>query len=1274
MTFFELDPADISSLNDGDLRELVARLCEAELIQQGIPPACVTWGGAQEAPDGGLDVSIKDALGISSLGFVIRERTGFQVKKHTVGKASCQKEMQEKGEPKPVIAELAKHHGAYIIVSGKDNCTDKMLAERMEGMRSAVSTLTDKDQLHLDFFGCDRLSAWLRRHPSVSLWVRSRLGKPLAGWRPYERWAATPPDQNDDFLIDGHPCVTDTNSRAKESQSVSEGIQLTRNRLRPPGSTVRITGLSGVGKTRFAQALFESEVGKDALPHSDVIYADLGTDLSPPASELITYLIANDFANYLVLDNCPPDVHRNLQKQALAGHAKLRLLTIEYDISDDKPEETDVIHLEPSSEATVSKLLLKRFPQLGSTNADRIAEFAGGNARVALALASRVEADETLTNFSDEALFERLFSQRKGHSSELMQRAEILALVYSFNVTRAKYGDELTVLGSIAGVSRQALHNGQAELLRRQLAQQRGDWRAVLPHAMANRLAKRALQNISPEDINAELFKPENQRLLSSCAHRLGYLHDFSPARELALSWLSPGAPLSNITRCNDQQLAVLNYVAPVFPDVVLRSIEEAAADPEFASRKNPNFSRFVRLLCHFAYEAETFDRSTAVLLQFAETEKAGERNNSILTQLQQLFSLHLSGTEATPEKRQSFVRKLLASSNSRHREIAGELLQTAFKMHGWVGFGPFHFGARIRGRGWTPKTREEETAWYSGFIQLLQPTLASAQTSDRDWAKSVLARHFRGLWTVSRCFDLLEQIVRDYGNGGQWPEIWLSIKQTLHYDSTRLSPKLLDRLQSLEKLTAPQDLLAEIRSYALLQPWEHVDLRAGDFQENMEKMRQRVCALGEMAAANADILDDLGAAIWTSNSNAVQWFGEGLAKVAEKRETVFDRLANSFAVHATENSNPYVLAGFIGCIHSTAPAVAQKMIMLALQIPGLKRHAVLLLAAAPITPWASACLLKLAQSGELAATSFQYLSFGRIHEAIPDSEFASLLSAILALDDGYLTIIEILHMRFHGMEARKYCPNPDLQAVARASIRALLSEHRSSIRHVLEYRLDDILAIGFGPSAPLAEVQQIIEMVCEGIETYRLYAFEIGHVTSALLRMHPEIFLDAVFTHGKERRDVAYLLFKERLSSDSASLNDAPLDRFMAWCGDDQECIQELAAAVTSFIACGPVTPLEDHPACMTLSPHIKALFTAAKDKCAMVEIIYGHVMPSSYSGSRANIMQIRSKAFEELLNYSDAAVQVQVQDKLSILEKAILAEQQREAAEQHLREQRFE
>ena len=59
MRFFEIEGKDISDLDDGALRELIGRLCEAELAQQDLATSSVTWGAAQEAPDGALDVNVK---------------------------------------------------------------------------------------------------------------------------------------------------------------------------------------------------------------------------------------------------------------------------------------------------------------------------------------------------------------------------------------------------------------------------------------------------------------------------------------------------------------------------------------------------------------------------------------------------------------------------------------------------------------------------------------------------------------------------------------------------------------------------------------------------------------------------------------------------------------------------------------------------------------------------------------------------------------------------------------------------------------------------------------------------------------------------------------------------------------------------------------------------------------------------------------------------------------------------------------------------------------
>jgi len=55
---FEITAEDIALLNDENLRALVARLCEAEVRRRGFSTSCVTWGGNQNAADGGIDVRV----------------------------------------------------------------------------------------------------------------------------------------------------------------------------------------------------------------------------------------------------------------------------------------------------------------------------------------------------------------------------------------------------------------------------------------------------------------------------------------------------------------------------------------------------------------------------------------------------------------------------------------------------------------------------------------------------------------------------------------------------------------------------------------------------------------------------------------------------------------------------------------------------------------------------------------------------------------------------------------------------------------------------------------------------------------------------------------------------------------------------------------------------------------------------------------------------------------------------------------------------------------
>lgn len=1273
MIFFELEPSDISNLSDADLREMVARLCEAELISQELQPSCVLWGGAQEAADGGLDVRVVDAIPLSNSGFVSRDNTGYQVKKNSMSKAACRKEMLDKGKVKPVIGDLLAKKGAYIIVSGRDDCSDKMLSERILGMKSALEDLPNSDALLLDFYGRDRLCAWLRQFPSVTLWVRSRLGKPLAGWLPFGTWTSTPPNQDDEFLLDEYPCIIDVNTPEKTPVAISDGIRLVRERLLKAGSVVRITGLSGVGKTRFAQALFEDGVCEEPLPETNVIYADLGDDLSPTASELVSYLIANDFSCYVVLDNCPPDVHRRLQKQVSSNQAKLSLLTIEYDISDDRPEETEVIHIEPSSEQTVSKLIQKRFSSLGRVNADKIAEFSGGNARVAIALASRVDSDETLAKFSDEELFQRLFYQRKGATDNLLESAEVLSLVYSFNVSMNEFNNELCTLSKIGGLERNKLNRDHAELLRRQLSQQRGNWRAVLPHALANRLARRALQNIDPDQINAELLKGDNLRLFKSCAHRLGYLHDFEPARKLAYTWMKVEGPFHNIAVCDAELLTALSHIAPVFPDAVLAAIDNASEIQEFCSRKNQNFSVIVRLLRKIAYDDQHFDRAAELILRFAETEKTGENNNSSVSQLSSLFSLHLSGTQATPTRRHSFVKRMLDSGDTRQLEIVRDILRSAFEASHWTSFGGFDFGARSRDYGWEPKTNKEKLDWYVGFAELLVPLLDSKKESRVNWAKELLANHFNDLWTYAGCFDFLDGIVRKYAVDGQWPDMWFSIKKTIHYNGNMHTPELLKKIEGLERLAAPTDLYSEIEAYALTNTWDHIEVRNGDFTKNSEEINRKIEKLGELAVAEPEYLEKLAPRLWKQNIDALWPFGKGLAKGSSDQRSTFDTLVQLMQKQELQLVQTNLFCGFIAGVYADNPSLSRELQESVLAIPELKPYFVNILSATPIAPWGSKKLIELAKAGELEAWRFEQIRLGRTHEPISDDDLSKLLGAINDLAGGIFVTIEILNMRFFTEKDSNYTPSNELRSVGRLAISKFLSMHRDEISRRQCHSMDLVIEECLSEPATEKEICDIVRLICDGLETCRLCSFELENFIVHLVKTYPEYVLDRVFIVSEESDQLIYLLFKDWMHRSCSPLNLVPIERVLRWCHGNQGKIQKVAGAVSAYVSLDKeLQTLE--PKKVALSEHITSLLDAAEDKVAIVETIYSRTIPRSYSGSLADILEDRRKAFAELSNHDSPEVRKITKAKLSLLDRSIRESRERESDEYNQREQRFE
>ena len=1281
---FEITKDQLRRLNDVELRELVARLCEAELYRSGAPVSAVRWGGAQTTADGGLDIDVQVEDREFQGNFVPRARTGIQVKKSKMPAGKIIDEMSPKGALRPIFSELASYNGCYLIVSLDDDPTPngRPLSERKKAMQGQIEAVKSLGDLRTEFYGRNDLATWLRQHPGVQLWVREKLGLPLSGWRPFGRWSTTPPDAEDDLIC--KEGVRILLAGKVDKLGIAEGIEGIRELVRNSEKAVRIVGLSGVGKSRIVQALFEGSIGDEPLDRHLAIYADLGEAPNPSAREVVERLAAEGRTAILVLDNCPSDTHSRIANQ-VASSSDIQLVTIEFDIQEDKPETTSVVRIDAEGHEIAERLVERRYPDLGQVNARQIAEFAGGNARVALALADAVSGEnESLSSFSNEQLFNRLFYQQGGPDTELLKTAEVLALVYSFSIGENEDGvDELATLAGLLDQNRRALHRHAQTLVERQLAQKRGNWRAILPHAVANRLAAKALVNIPVNDIINAFQGLQSPRLLKSFGRRLGYLHNHKIAQGIVRSWLSPEGLLQDLGRLNDEGIQLLRNVAPAAPEDVLSAIE--AQDETFFSRENRHFITFANLLTMIAYDADLFERCVYLLAKFALTEREGENKDSIQNRLSGLFCMCLSGTEADPDARESLAHRFLTSRDQGRQRLGLGMLKAGLKSSLWFSFGTFEFGARPRSVGYYPKTSEERDQWFTRFIGLAQEIATGEDVRLLNQARALLAGELRVLWHYPGLRATLMDVARVLNDQRPWLGGWRAVREIKHYDYRKVAENTgtdgVELLDQLDDILKPKELADEVRGYVLSTGHQHfaldeefdVDATLDDTQKRRESSSRsaaRAYDLGTVVAGDAQVIAELSQELFTARSGYLIEFGRGMASTCNDLQALWGQLVEGLESAGDHAWHCGVLEGVLETIHQRDEPLAQKILDEAVQSHILRKFIVALQVSVPLGSTSVERLHRSLDFEETPLRQFINLARHRPLDTSIETDIPGLMRRILDKPYGPDIVLEGLAMRLYSLKDIESTLSPDLKRFGLHASAALL-------RHVAEhhddssayYDLSVVLTFCLDEVEFPEETGDIFNMYLKCLKAWGGQIHGIEEAAAVLAEKATSRFLDTVFLgpgiEGVHRHGVFHGIFDEK-----NPLSGVCTEKLLAWCWQGSDS-QERLALISEAIY-----PFEKDPdgTGVVLSKQTHAIIEAAQAPSAVLRNLCSSVCPSGWSGSRADIIAERRQAFETLLEHERSEIRIAAGTQIAEIKRWEAQERQCEQAMDRQYEQRFE
>lgn len=803
---------DIKSLADNTLEDLVAELCRCELIHHGLHTSAITAGGELTSTDGGIDVmvSLRSELPYSE-GFIPRRVTGFQVKKHSMPASKIAEEMKPKGELRPSIDKIAAAGGSYIIVSGRDNVSKSWKDKRVTAMRKSIGGL----KCHVDFYDSDRIARWVKEYPSMIAWVRQRCGRPLAGWSPFGDWTQSGIMSENTFVIDDKTVLRSLPKHEEDRGVVA--LEKIRNRILKPRSVTRIIGLSGVGKTRFLQALFEEGIKNYVpLPKENVVYTNNSENVLPTPSEMLAAVATTNARTVIIVDNCSGATHRRLTSNLKNISGNLSLVTVEHEIKDSLPEDTKVFKLEPGSEETVRKVISSRFPKYERTKIERIVRCAGGNFRIAIAIAKGVGENYDVSTITDDELFDRIFYQDGVKREQVTDVAQVLSLLYSFDFADFEDNSEIAKLGALIGLSVDQMYDGVSYLEQKDLIQARGKWRAVLPHALANRLAGKCLARLRPEKVAKLIEHPENGRIMKSFANRIGFMKGNSSARRIVIQWLSPGGYLDNIFKYDADRTKVLKNAAIVEEVAVLQRIEEWTANSAIRDWIKTNYQQdgILQIATYLGHDPKLFYRALKVLLILYSVEEDQQKRDNQKRTIARFFQLRLSGTLITPKERQQILTKWLDDQGF-DEALLKACLQGYLETKSVYGHPNFDREKARGSTGYRPLINQEVIEWYRKGVTMLR-SYAAKESFRSSLVNDIFIDNFSSFWRVNWLYEDVELFIEDRITEDKWKAGLLPVSKLLAWPNSGISADQRKKLEELKEQISPKSLREQIETYVL--------------------------------------------------------------------------------------------------------------------------------------------------------------------------------------------------------------------------------------------------------------------------------------------------------------------------------------------------------------------------------------------------------------------------------------------------------------------------
>ncbi|WP_080951912.1 esterase/lipase family protein [Aliivibrio fischeri] len=854
--------------------------------------------------------------------FNIKKVCFFAVPHEGSGLSEIRKLVGWRNQQLKVLAKDSKYIEEFNDVWEALDATSKFEFLSVIGSKDSIVTSNSSKSL---FRGCDIITLNEKGHVNI---VKPEdvndnsfraLKKFIESKRSVEKYTNIVSENYRDWLAHdngrshGYSFVTD-DARIRDLNSLQDA-------LKKKNSLVRITGLSGLGKTRLITEYIDSY-----LKEENVIIFN-ATSHENEIKKTIKEAIKDKAYGLVIIEHCSLALHDYLVVELRHNSSNLRIITVNF--YDENVTNSPYIHLTKLDDTSVTSLIKPVLPQFDDEQLRRIVSFVEGFPLLAILIAERFRDQGVLSaELTERGFAEKLINADGKLSDEHKHILQVCSLFDVFGIEDNAIEQADYIIG-LANSNRTSFGQVMKQFTDRKIINRVGCFARIVPKPLATHLASTWWDNNIQDELE-NLINTLPDSLFDSFCTQIKYLDSSPKVREFVNKIYGDNSPFGQaellLSTKGSNLFRALVEVNPEATSLLLYRTFKSISDEQIKEITGDVRRNLVWALEMLVFHDALFEKSSWCLFKLAQFENESYSNNAT-GQFSQLFRWQLSGTQANFEQRLTILNNIVKLNIENADLVVIEAIRVAIDSHG----GSRTLGAEFQGtkaelEEWRPKVWQEIFDYWEALLDIYLSLVKKTHLADA--VKTAFGHQIRGLIKyipLSIIDGFIKKVVAS--SGKYWPSAAQSIAHTLHFDLKSLKDQQLTAIREWENLLSPDDdNLEEQLMLVVLNPSR--DYEEGEDGHYIDVAAEGAIALAHELKERSLELEPFFGLLMTFPEQKQTWvFAKEVALCSTSVDELLDNLLKYLRLNGTSNTR--FISGFLYGLYVRSPTEWDRVVKL---------------------------------------------------------------------------------------------------------------------------------------------------------------------------------------------------------------------------------------------------------------------------------------------------------------------------------------------------------